>query len=107
MSFSESVIIPLSIFKKLKFEETRGNFAAAGGYEAILNNPMLPSSEKMQLVQHEKLIHKKPSAFPATKVVNKDSVLDAIETKYKPQVNSILDFILKMNKSVGPVIPMK
>lgn len=103
MSFAESIILPLSVFKKLKFEGQRDNVK----FESVLNNPALSSSEKMLLLEQDKLMRPKllgpedqnPSSPPSpadpssSKFAADVDILRNIETKFHPQVKSILERI--------------
>lgn len=100
MSFAESVILPLAIFKKLKFDGVEDGYSKR---DSILNNPRLSSSEKLQMLEQEKHLKVKPFQEPTkhmdADVDNSNMILRHIEQKYHPHVKSVLEYISR-NKQV-------
>ena len=100
MSFQESIIIPLSLFKECKLDE--GNLVGAT-QPNILNNTMLNSEEKMKLYNQQKLMDRikmSPMMKPAQ---DSDNTIftDNIADKYKPYVISIVNFMRRHPDEVG------
>ena len=107
MTFQESIIIPLSLFKKCQIEETiRANI---GTSEQILQNPTLHSAEKIKLYNQAKLLEQKnradavisPEVSRRVSENETDTFLHGIPEKYKPYGKSIVEFIRKHPNEVG------
>lgn len=97
MSFQESVIIPLSLFKECKLNE----ISLEKPY--ILDNPALDSEAKMKMFSQQKILSRSkiaPRLKPAEDKPN-DEFTSSIPDKYKPYANSILDFMRKHPDEVG------
>lgn len=99
MSFHESVIIPLELFKKCKFEEA----VSLNKHSKILDNPSLTADEKMKLFYQD-------SQFKKTKLaplISPDKQFDptifnsSIPERYRPYAESILKFIREYPEDVG------
>ena len=94
MSFSESVIIPLSLFKACQLEIQQDKSPAMD----ILDDKQLPSSKKMLLYNQMKLtapLNTKqvtPQINPSSEKYKEDILLSIAE-KYRPYMSSILDII--------------
>ena len=107
MTFQESIIIPLSLFKKCQIEETiRANI---GTSEQILHNPTLHFAEKIKLYNQAKLLEQKnradavisPEVSRRVSENETDTFLHGIPEKYKPYGKSIVEFIRKHPNEVG------
>lgn len=95
-SFSESIIIPLALFKRCKFQDSLQMDSKVD----LLQDNSLGASEKMILYNQRKQMDtfRKDSSKTEnvnTNVLSKSHIIDNIATKYRPQVSSILDFIIK------------
>ena len=94
MSFSESVIIPLSLFKACQLEKVEDEKTKIG---KLLNDIDLPSSKKMQLYNQMKLTATKDSnqsnkSDELNESYKQDVLLNVAE-KHRPNISSILDII--------------
>ena len=108
MTYSESIIIPLSLLKQCRFEEQLAVKTTDGSntVQHLLHNPRLSSSEKINLINHEEVLKKSsrleyPPAFSSATRVNKDILLKEIQNKYRPQANAVLEFILDHQNDVS------
>ena len=102
MSYSESIIIPLSLFKQCHFEEQLAskNDLNNNRREQLLHNPHISSSEKISLINHDDVLKKRsrldqPPTFTNATGQSKHVLLSAIQSKYRPQASAVLDFILE------------
>lgn len=95
MSYSESIIIPLSLFKQCHFEEL---VTTKNEGKQFMHDPLIPDIEKLRRANHEETLKKHSrlelrSDTTAT-WMDKRVLLDNVQSKYRPQANAILDFIL-------------
>ena len=94
MSFSESVIIPLSLFKACQLEKAQEKQSTKG---MLLNDTDLPSSKKMQLYNQMKLTSTKnennAKKLDDLNETYKQDILLNIAEKHRPNISSILDVI--------------
>ena len=84
MSYSESIIIPLSLFKQCHLEDnlTVKN-EKSDSVQQFLQNPQFSSSEKINLMNHEDVLRKRshlarPPIFPSITREDKDLLLKEI-----------------------------
>lgn len=106
MTFEESIIIPLSIFKKCKFDDTQmQKDQTAASTANILNDENLSADEKMKLYRQEKLLHRQPTVRTNTTAHTDDAsethIIKSVGSKYQPYVKSILDFIKRNEHEVA------
>ena len=106
MSYSESIIIPLSLFKQCHLEDklTVRN-EKSDSAQQFLQNPEFSSSEKINLMNHEDVLKKRsrltrPPIFPSITREDKDLLLKEIRSKYQPHANAVLEFILNHQNEV-------
>ena len=92
MSFKQSILIPLSLFKQCKIEE---NIKSLENSESILDNENMPSSEKMKLFHQNKFLQKNTTLAPLKNEKNDNFlyIINQIPDKYKPYAKAILEFI--------------
>ena len=92
MSFKQSILIPLSLFKQCKIEE---NIKSLENSESILDNENMPSSEKMKLFHQNKFLQKNTTLAPLKNEKNDNFlyIINQIPDKYKPYSKAILEFI--------------
>lgn len=71
----------------------------------FLNEPRLSSSEKVRLINHEEVLKKRsrlqqPPPFSSATRENKEVLLREIQSKFRPQANAVLEFILDHQNDV-------
>ena len=94
MSFAQSVIIPLSLFKSCQFDKIKAK-------DTVLDD--IPPSKKLMLKDQEALLKSKANN-PNQKIssaLNYDDILDNINKKYRPHMRAILDEIIKNEDSIS------
>ena len=91
MSFAQSVIIPLSLFKSCQFDKIK------------TKDGDIPPSKKLMLKDQEALLKSKAniSNQKIPSVLNYDDILDNINKKYRPHMRAILDEIIKNDDSIS------
>ena len=94
MSFAQSIIIPLSLFKSCQFDKIKVK-------ETTKDD--LPPSKKLMLKDQEMLLKSKTSnANQKTSTeLNYDDILDNISNKYRPHMRAILDEIIRNKDSIS------
>lgn len=88
MSFSESVIVPLSVFRKCNFEQETG--------DKILDDPDLPPSKKMMLFQREAIKRKAKTTIDTEKEDNMpyaDDIIASFPEKLRPVLHHVFKFV--------------
>ena len=95
MSFSESIIIPLSLFKACQLDKLH---TTESPESKLLNDMDLHSSKKMQLYNQMKHLSTTNKNKPDTIKVDtsenyKQDILSKIAEKHRPNISSILDVI--------------
>lgn len=106
MSFQESIIIPLSLFKKCRIAETVANGDDLTRNK-ILGNPQLHPSEKIGLYNQANILERSQKKVehirekPIDIAKEDDELLIGVQEKYKPYGKSIIDFIRKNPDDVG------
>ena len=93
MSFSESVIIPFSLFKACQLEKMQEVKSEKG---KLLDDMDLPSSKKMQLYNQMKLTNTTSDSQKVNIPPNenyKQDILLSVAEKHRPNMSSILDII--------------
>ena len=102
MSFAESIIVPLSLFKACQLDKTIN--VKDNERISILYNDKLPPDKKMLLYNQQQIKSDKEPALPdnddtLNNDITFDDILVHINERYRPQLKSILEAIAN-NKDI-------
>ena len=106
MSFQESIIIPVSLYKQCKLDNvdnSKLDSQEISPLNQILYDPTLSSDKKMKLYNQQKILSENklaPDIEPTRNYPN-DNFTYIIPRKHKPYANSIIDFMRKHYTEVG------
>lgn len=103
MSFRESIIIPLTLFKKCKLDEIDAQHSDGSN---ILINPAVDSSKKIKLYQQERILKRRKIIPIQTATVTLsprliDQLLSGVPPRFVPYGKSIIDFIKSHEDEIG------
>ena len=103
MSFEQSIIIPVSLFKQCKLEEILNESNNANSLPAPVLNSNLPSDKKMKLYEHRKILQKSHlgTLMTSPSMLDTETIASHIPVSVRPYAVSILEFMKKHSNIVS------